>query len=72
MLKLIKGGRWLDGIHFLVVKADTLMHVVLALMADNSAEVLEEHKDLRPEPSKLLLSEDVEVELKKAEYWNFL
>lgn len=67
-LKLLRGGGWLDGTHFLVVKFDTIMHVVLALMVDERVEVLEEHKDLCLELSRLLVSEDVEMELKNARY----
>lgn len=72
VLKLVRGGGWLDGLQPRVVKSNTLMHVVLMLMVYGSLKGLEEHKDMRLELSRLLVSEDVEVELRKSRYWEFL
>ena len=71
-LKLVRDGRQLDGTHSLIVKSNNLMHVMLMLMVDRSSKGLKENKDLRLESSRLLVSEDVEMELKKSRYQEFL
>lgn len=48
------------------------MQKVVALMAEfKVGEFDEGHKVLHPKPTKLLVSDDVQEELKRASYWNF-
>lgn len=67
-LRYVRGVGWIGDAHFLMVRSGTHMQLVLTLMENGSEEGLEEQKDLRPEPSRLLVREDVKVELKKSRY----
>lgn len=68
MLKYIRGGKWIDGVHFLTMRSGSHIELVLTLMVKGSGKGLEEHKDLRPKLLRLLVSKDIEVELKKLGY----
>lgn len=46
MLRYVRGGGWIGGAQFLMVRSVTYMQLVLSLMAEGSGEGLEEHKDL--------------------------
>lgn len=72
-VQALRDGGWIVDSHQPVKRLFSHMQKAIVLMADfKSGGVEEGYKDLRPESAKLIVSEDVQEELKKAEYWEFL
>lgn len=62
---MLRKGYWIRGIHFWTEDyLEALKY--LELLKPGSME--EEHKDLRLEPMKLIMSEEVKLDLKKVSY----